>query len=240
MRIEIERDGFPRLQMLLLVSITGAAGFFASFCLLKSGMLDMWMRYLAAFGIAYLVFLGLLWLWLRTKAEDYGDFPDFSDLVPSSGRGADTAPAFSGKGGSFDGGGASASYDDPAANCATEHDADLPIGDALGAAAEADEFAIPLSVLIFIGALVLSSFWVIYLAPALFAELLVDGVLAASLYRRLRGLETRHWLETAVRRTIWPFVLTAVIVGAAGWSMQRYAPEAHSIGAVIQHAKRSR
>ena len=77
----------------------------------------------------------------------------------------------------------------------------------------------------------------IYSAPVLFAELLVDGVLSASLYRRLRGLQTRHWLETAVRRTALPFALTAAIVSASGWGMAHYAPEAHSIGDVITHSK---
>lgn len=84
-----------------------------------------------------------------------------------------------------------------------------------------------------------SSFFMIYSAPApaLFAELLLDGVLSASLYRRLRGLETPHWLETALRRTALPFVLAAAIVSALGRGMAIYAPEAHSIGDVISHAK---
>ena len=86
------------------------------------------------------------------------------------------------------------------------------MGDALGTVAEAEEFAIPLAVLILIGAMIFSSLFMVYSAPTLFAELLVDGVLSASLYLRLRGLETRHWLETAIRRTAWPFILTAAIV----------------------------
>lgn len=79
----------------------------------------------------------------------------------------------------------------------------------------------------------------VYSAPVLFAELLVDGVLSASLYRRLRGLETRHWLETAFRRTALPFALTAAIVSASGWGILLYAPEAHSIGDVISHSKQA-
>ena len=74
----------------------------------------------------------------------------------------------------------------------------------------------------------------------LFAELIVDGVLSASLYRKLRELETRHWLETAIRRTAWPFAGTAAIVCDIGWAMAIYAPEAHSVGDVIAHAKQHR
>ena len=69
-------------------------------------------------------------------------------------------------------------------------------------------------VILFVAALLLSSLWVVYSAPVLFAELLVDGVLAASLYRRLRGLESQHWLETALKRTVWPFVVTCLFLVA--------------------------
>lgn len=70
-------------------------------------------------------------------------------------------------------------------------------------------------------------------APTLFAELLLDGVLSASLYRRLSRVERWHWLETAVRRTVWPFILTAVMAFAVGWVLQDSAPEARSIGDVV-------
>lgn len=235
-RGDLERDSFPRLQMLLLVAVTGASGFFASYIFLHAGLLEMWLRYLASFGVAYLMFLFLLWLWLRTTAEDYADFPDISGS-PSSDTG-DTGTLYSGRGGDFGGGGTTASFDGPPAGITEVADGGSSVGDALGSVADADEFAIPLLVLVLAGALICSSMFMVYSAPALFAELLVDGVLSASLYRKLRGLETRHWFETALRRTIWPFVLTAVLVSATGWLMALYAPEAHSIADVVAHSKR--
>lgn len=239
MRLRLERDGYPRLQMLLLVMMTGAAGFIASYLLLWAGIDEMWFRYLLALGIAYLTFLMLLWLWLRTRAQDGSDFPDLSGL--DSGHGHNESPAeWGGQGGGSGGGGASSSFDAPSGSGADVlDDTTTPIGEALGAVSDADELAIPLMALLLVAALVLSSLFVVYSAPILFAELLVDGVLATSLYRRLRGLEPAHWLETAVRRTFLPFVLTAAFVVAAGWGMARYAPGADSIGDVLAHARQS-
>ena len=234
-RNDLERGSFPRLQMLLLVALTGASGFVASYILLHTGLVEMWLRYLASFGVAYLMFLVLLWLWSRTRAEDYADIPDVSGS-PSSGSGSSGA-SYGGKGGEFGGGGARGSFDGSDESIPIIGDAGGSGGDGLGSVADAGEFAIPLVVLVLMGAMIYSSLFVIYSAPTLFAELLVDGVLSASLYRKLRGLETRHWLETALRRTAWPFIFTAAIVSASGWAMTLYAPEAHSIGDVISHAK---
>lgn len=234
-RGDLERDSFPRLQMLLLVTLTGASGFVASYILLHAGFVEMWLRYLASFGVAYLMFLLLLWLWLRTRAEDYVDLPNISGL-PSADSGH-SATCYSGKGGDFGGGGASGSFDAPSESISVLGDSEGSVGETLGTAAQAEEFAIPLVVLILLATMIFSSLFMIYSAPVLFAELLVDGVLSTSLYRRLRGLERHHWLETALRRTALPFALTAAIVSASGWGMALYAPGAHSIGEVISHSK---
>lgn len=53
---ELETRGYPRLQMMLLVGLTGGAGFLASFCLLVYGVDSLGVRYAAAVAISYLVF----------------------------------------------------------------------------------------------------------------------------------------------------------------------------------------
>lgn len=230
-RAGLERSSFPRLQMLLLVALTGASGFVASFLLLHAGMFEMWLRYLTAFGVAYLAFLLLLWLWLRTRVDDYAGLADFGGPAPS---GCGSGPAYGGQGGQFDGGGASASFEAPTAGVALG-DTGGAVGDALDTASEGGELAIPLLLLVLVGTLLFSSCYMIYSAPTLFAELLLDGMLSASLYRRLRGLERRNWLGTALRRTALPFAVAAAIVAASGWAMAQYAPEAHSLGGVLAH-----
>jgi polyferredoxin len=223
-RLRLERDSLPRLQMSFLVAITGAVGFIASYFLLQAGLTQMWARYLIALVLAYMSFLFLLWLWLCTKAEDYTDIPDLSGISPSS-NGSTTAD-YSGTGGEFGGGGASGSFD------STEIAESSPIESAFETVAEADELAIPLFLIITLVALAVASLWVVYSAPVLFAELLLDTMLAAGLYRKLRKLESRSWLETAIRRTFLPFLITAIVISTTGWWLQANHPSAESVGEI--------
>jgi hypothetical protein len=203
LRSNLECNSFPRLQMTMIVLLTGLAGFCTTALLHHFGWALISLRYLVAFIVAYGVFIGLLWVWLRTGSEAFDDGLDSIDL-PSG----NTTP-------------------------------DLPCLDT-GASLDVgglDEAVIPVLALAVLASLALLSGWLIVEAPMLFAELMVDGVLSASLYRRLRGLETRHWLHTAVRRTVWPFIITGVVGCALGWAMQRAAPEASTLGGVIQHLR---
>lgn len=228
---KLERHGFPRLQMFLLVALTGGAGFLASVSLHSAGLAEMWLRYLAALAVAYAVFLVLLWLWLRTDSSDYVDVGDFSFDTTSSGQ---PNSCYHGGGGDFGGGGASSSFGSSSDSSASEGIGDV-VGEAAGFVPDADELAIPIILLVVVAAMLFSSLFIVYSAPVLFAELLVDGALSASLYRRLRGLESRHWLETAIRKTVAPFVMTAVVVSSCGYVMSLYVPEADSMGDVIRH-----
>jgi hypothetical protein len=231
MRARLLREGFPRIQMFILVSLTGLAGFGASVAMLGTGIDAMALRYLLAMGVAYIVFLLLLWLWLRTSAADYFDIPAPSGPGGDGAHGtAQDGPCdFAGGGGSFDGGGASANVDFGTGDGVIETIAEKP----LAAIGEADEAAIPLVVILLALGIALSSLFVIWSAPVLFGEILVDALLAAGLYRRLRVLEPSHWMVAALRRTMIPFVLTTLVVTGAGWAMQAYAPDARTIGDVF-------
>jgi hypothetical protein len=223
LRARLNRDGFPRLQMMLLVSLTSVAGALASTALLHMGLFTQWLRYPMAVGVAYMAFLALLWVWLHARSQDLSDVVDAVPDVVGGGPIDIQMPAMgdvfsSGGGGDFGGGGASASFD-VAADSADLPDMLSPVGDALGASSDAEEFALPLMLLILLGVVVLASFFLVYSAPLLFAELLVDGALATGLYRKLRRMEPRHWLETALRRTWIPFTVTAVVACGVGWAV---------------------
>ena len=88
--------------------------------------------------------------------------------------------------------------------------------------------------------LAFASLYIVYIAPVLFAEVLVDGVLAYALFKHLKSEDRPFWLTSAVRSTLAPFALTAVFVSMSGLAMSWYAPEATSIGQVFKHASDSK
>lgn len=235
LRGKLEQESFPRIQMFLLVSITSGAAFLTSYILLHIlGLTSLWLRYLLVCIAAYGVFLLLLWLWLRTRIEDYADLGDISDL-PDLSLGSSSSEILEGAGGNFGGGGASSSFEEtPPVGIGFIGNSENPVVEALGAAGEAEEFALPLIVLILIITVVLSSAFVIYSAPMLFAELLVDSLLAAGLYKKMKTVDRQHWMTTAIKHTILPFVITTVVSVTSGFALQAYEPKANSIGDIIQ------
>jgi hypothetical protein len=259
LRRRLERDGWPRLQMMLIVALTGAAGLLCSALLRGAGVEHMAVRYPLALGGAYAVFLGLLWLWMRTRAEDYFDALGVPDGLPWPARTEAAAPdnaippMHSGGGGEFAGGGASASFAEDAGGgfgnvdsggnfaepgaVSTVNDGDGPldaVGEAASAVGDADELAIPLAALALVLGVAFASLYVVWAAPVLFAELLVDGVLSCSLYRRLRTVERRHWLKSALRRTLLPFCITAAVVAGVGAALAAHAPGATTLGEALR------
>lgn len=234
----LTRDSFPRMQMALIVSLTGVFGLLASFTLLHLGVDAMAIRYPLALSLAYLLFLFLIWLWLRTNASDYTDVPDLSGMGPNP-RSSGCSPGIRSEGGGdFGGGGASGSFDGPGdVSDASESSAMTPASDAVSAVVEAEELAIPLLAIALAFGIALASLYVVYIAPALFAEVLVDGALSYALFRHLRGQDPRHWLASTVRHTAAPFAVTAIFLVVVGAAMAAYAPGAKSVGQVIEHTK---
>ena len=235
---QLERDSFPRLQMGFIVALTGGVGLLVSFLLLQSGMGSMAVRYPFALAVSYVVFLLLLWAWLRAKEDDFTDIPDLANAMPNLNGSGHSVPFQSGGGGDFGGGGASGSFDGATSQsfAGVDNDMSSSIGEVLGSAGDADELAIPIMAIVFALGMAVASLYVVYLAPTLFAELLVDGVLSYTLYRHLHKVETHFWLSTAFKRTVLPFLLTALFLSIMGAVMAHYAPGAKSIGEVIHYS----
>jgi len=193
--------------MSLIIILTAGVGFLSSAFLLHSGMTVMWQRYPLSVAIAYAAFLFFLWCWLRWR-DLYGNI-DFTNQDSNS-HGGKCEPG--------------------------DHVPESGIGelpDFREAILDGEELALILVAILFLLALLFATFWIIWITPNLFAEILVDAALARGLYRRLPMPADQHWLQVAIQKTVWPFLLTAVVLGASGSAMQHYIPAAVSIGQVF-------
>lgn len=257
-RRRLVRGGSPRLLVSFLLALTGGAGFLVSTALLRLGVTQMSVRYPLAVLSAYAVFLLLLRLWLalqrrktRSSRSSLDPLSDMGDALPhlfdaGASAAGDAARASFGGGADFAGGGAGGGW--TGGNAALS-DVGGSVGGSVGGNAggggsslldsvpdvgldlDLDEgcFWIVIPIAAIVGVLVLM-FYVVYVAPIFLAEILVDALLVAGLYRRLKGIEPRHWLRSVVRRTLLPALLATALFIAAGYLMGRIAPEAHSIG----------
>jgi hypothetical protein len=245
--------------MSLILAATGAAGFVASFLMLRLGLSAMWLRYGLAVLLAYGVFLLLLSVWLLLhRREPLSDvWGDLLNLTPGDCGGATVvtdAPASTfGGGADFGGGGGGGSWD---AGVSSGMQSAVPRVDAGGVGggssggggggggsgvlsgldifdADSEGCVFFLLALALVVAGTLAALYVVYAAPLLLAEILVEGVLLSGLYRgmkRARRARGGDWLGAAFRRTWLAVLLTLVTFSAAGYFLQRAAPRARSIG----------
>ena len=251
-RRQLLHGGRPRLLVSFLLILTGAAGFLFSSALLQLGVTMMAVRYPLAVLAAYTVFLLLLRLWLALQGKTGSRLDwlaDIGDAVPnvfSTDGVAREVARFGGGGADFGGAGAGGDWTGSAASSVggggggssasagggggsflpdVNLDVDLDLGEGC--------FWIVIPVVAIIG-VVIAMFYVVYIAPVFLAEILVDALLVAGLYKRLKSVEPRHWLRSCVRRTLLPVLLTTALFIAAGYLMQRIAPGARSIGGFWQ------
>lgn len=246
------RHGLPRLQMSLILALTGASGFLTSFVLLQFGLDAMAVRYPIAVLVAYGVFLLLLQIWLKFQRDDWeGEGLDLLDVPFSSGGsgGGSGGGGFTGSGGQFGGGGASASYEAPivapSAPPSPVSAVRMPVksggggggssskgsGFSFGLDLDDSGFLVVLAILAIAVAAFGAAIYLIWSAPILLAEVLVDGLIMTGLYRRLKNTnDPEHWVLGAVRRTWIPALVVVILFSFAGWLLQRAVPDARSIG----------
>lgn len=237
----LQRKSYPRFHATLILLLTGLAGFLVSFTLLRLGVSAMWLRYPLAILVAYGVFLILLRVWLslsRPREWDVLDIvEDTVEVVSDS-----TEDSGFGGGADFGGGGAGGSWGETVSTVTTTRSSVSTFTPVKSSGSSGFSFDVDLDegiwVLIVVVVLLagaIAAFYVVYIAPVLLAEILLDGVLLAALYKNVKTIEHRHWLHSALRRTALPAALIVVFFTIAGFAMHRVAPEARSIGEFWRH-----
>ena len=152
--------------------------------------------------------------------------------VPPPSIGENVRSPWTGSGGHSGGGGASASWGEAAASSSASADSASLLDVADG------EAGLPLLAILGIMALVatvlVASAWVVWSAPVLMAELLVDAAIAGGLYKRMQGMQAQGWWRLCLSHTIWPLLGLLVFFAGLGWLAQQLAPDAVSLMQVFK------
>ncbi|BCS33109.1 hypothetical protein TBR22_A23350 [Luteitalea sp. TBR-22] len=229
---------FPRLQLSLIVVGAGLGGFLTSVGLLHAGVDVMWLRYAVAVASGYLAFLALLQVWIALHRWERAG--DGADGVIHDGADGDTwSSSFAGGRSGGGGGGARWGDGDARGVVAPSHARASTGGTGSdwfgGLSVDADDAAwlVVAGALVCAGAIAVG--YVIWIAPALLAEVMLDAALVTTMYRRLRPHDVQHWSVGVMRRTWLPALVVALCLSGAGYALQRVAPDARSIGGVLAH-----
>jgi hypothetical protein len=198
--------------MLALVSGTALLGFLTSTALLHLQLYNMELRYPISVAIAYAGFLGLVRLWILYQQRTW-------HWVRATRYRTNAARA-------------------PTQPKQQNGDEGFSWLDWLDLLDAFDDFVV--MALLIAGAI--SIFFVIWhvinfvaVGEDFLAELMLDGVFSAALYRRLGQIEHQHWMKSVFARTKAPFFWTLLFFAFLGVVSARYAPAAVSIGGVALH-----
>jgi len=240
---------FPRLHMLLILSLAAVGTFLCSASLVRMGLGSMGVRYaLAVFG-GYVSFLSFVRVWIAYQTRNWAfgrrkpeekpsqgqlsfdgnlEIPDLSALGDLGNLAGSAGNAFSGGGGEFGGAGASASFDVDLGS------GDSGASDALGAVGSADEgLPIVIAVIALLGGLIALGF-VVYSSPVLFAEVLLDVAVLGAVYKKNKRHQRSHWAAGVLGRTYKPMLVLTVFAAIFGFAVQSIAPKETTLGAVLR------
>ena len=257
----LEKRFSLRLHMFLILAGVFCVGVLSSKLLLEMRVRSMLIRYPIAVICSYIVFFGLVKLWLiylsssagiRKSILDSGSgrsgggFPDFSFGL--SGSGSRGSSFSGGGGGSFGGGGASASFDGPAeisvpACVVSSSDSGGSFaGDVAGGTGKAvsDIFdGDGTWVLIVLGILLAiacgAGIYLIWQAPMILSDAAFQAVLSTSLLSSMKKMSDPDWMKGILRTTVFPFAVVLAMSIAAAWMAHHSYPQATRMSEVVRY-----
>jgi hypothetical protein len=222
----LPRRGNPYGHMTLILLATGCAGFLSSRLLHTAGLTSMGVRYPIAVGLAYLVFLCLVGVWVsyqrRASHKPRGDTAYI-----------DTGPYYCGD--PFPTSGAARS---PGHVAATGQKKGSGGGDWGGADGEGAAVLVVILVVIAVLAALTASIYVVIEAPVLFAEVLVDAGLMAGMSHKLRRSQD-HWTAGVIRRTWLPAAALALCFSLVGFGLEHLVPKATTLAEAWTRSQRN-
>lgn len=238
-----DRLSMPRVQISVILGFTAVAAFAVSVILIRLGITSMALRYPLAVVAGYLAFLLLLRLWIWFQSESSSNSANIDipvDIFMPNVKVGSTASdvGFStGGGGDFAGAGAGGGWssDEAPTPSSAVFFADTKASGSSSAGSGGFDFDLDDGIALLVVALVIllifsALIYVVYIAPILLAELVVDAAVVSSFYRPVRNIERRYWLTTALRKTAIPAIIVVILIAIAGMVMQMAEPDVITIG----------
>ena len=252
-----------RLHMSLILLTVTLSGALLAKMLYLMGFESMAMRYALSVLLAYLVLLALvrIWLWYISPSRRLFDMTSI-DGVSGNGGGssAETPSLLKGEGGSFGGGGSSASFGEargagvPSANLNSNiSPASMNTGATnaapgnISSSGGGGRFSIGsidigdagegiLIILLILVVLSVTGAWVylILQAPGILGEAAFEFGLGGSLFRKVHKIHTGNWAGSIIRSTIIPAVVILILAGAFGYASDHICPGRHKLVPVIK------
>jgi hypothetical protein len=254
-RADLHRRRWVRIHVFLIGLVVLGVLWGISHALMVGGVDSMALRHGMALVGAYVVYLGLLWLWSRwliSRAEGSLDVGDAGVDLPSpasSNAGSADSPVFSsGGGGDFGGGGAGGSFEAPnALGDAGSGVADAgssAVGKFASAAAEAvggaDEGVVVLvPVALAIGVAVALATVLGFAVFGLFGVEVLVGVAVEIAVASAGGAlalkaQREGWLGHAVRRTAVPMAIVLTVTVLTGLAIGHWLPESRTLPQALE------
>jgi uncharacterized membrane protein YgcG len=245
-----------RLHAAVLLAAAALAGFLLSRLLLWMGMETPLLRFPVAVVAGYGIFLILVDWWLHyigVKRAAVDDAPD-PGFYPSGGSHSDAVEHFAGSGGQFDGGGASAGFDEGGSGqlAATKAEVALrgkasaihigleakaqagaSMADVASGAAGAGEFAVPLFAIVAVLAVFGAWGWAIAATPSVLIETAIEVAVASGLIRSMSRTRSSTWFESLFSRTIAKALLLALSALLIGFAVRMVDPSADTLGEAV-------
>ena len=246
-RRAFQKHFFLRFHMTLILMGVFFSGLLASKLLLEVGVRSMLIRYSIVVIVSYLMFFLFIRLWLIyvrqtshnragvTGPRDILYVPD-SGVVPAGSHDGSIVPG----GGEFGGGGASGEWADSASrHTAVAASVADRSGGSTGASAigdvDLDEGWI---VLVILGLLLACIFgvgiYLIYAAPAILSDTALEVLLASSLIKASRRVDSPNWVGSVFKATLVPFVIVMILTVAVAWISAHYCPGASKLTDVFR------
>ncbi|WP_010583720.1 hypothetical protein [Schlesneria paludicola] len=221
----LKQRGSPYLQMIFFLLIAGVMAFLTSVCLHALGMTSTAFRYPISVGVAYATFLLMMCSFVsyhrRRRVKSYS--PAANVIDADFGHCATAIP----------------SIDHPHA-VTSSNGAEAAGSFWIGDADAAGPVVLVVLLVIAVGVATFASFMFVIQAPALLAEVLVDGVLLVGLTRSVEQKSDGAWLFRLVRKTILPAIAVAASFALLGMFIDVYLPGATTLNQALNQIPSSK